>query len=360
MRYCQRVIIIEVLGVVMGVEIVYLILGLGAAFYMAWNLGANDAANPTDTAVGAGAIKLKHAILLFAIFAAIGAITQGYMVMKTIGKGLVEPLDPLGALVASVAAGLWVTIATWKGMPVSTTHSTIGAVLGVGLAYMMFHEAVKLKWHILLAVILSWITSPLSAIMLSLIFYTLFKHLAYVLLNKGVNIDKFFRALLIYNLAFSAYSFGVNDVGNATGVYVTVVSKIFGTPDMTTMLYLSLLGSLGIALGAFTWGYRVISTVGFKITRLDYLTASSAELSNALVVWCFSTIPKFLIGYGMPISTTHASVSSVIGVGIAKSRSLKGVDWKVVGYIVISWILTVPIAASISFIIYIILSHLLF
>ncbi|RLG82162.1 MAG: inorganic phosphate transporter, partial [Thermoprotei archaeon] len=119
----------------MSTETLYVVLGLFAALYIAWNLGANDAANPTNAAVGSGAIKLRDAILLFSLFAAIGAIVQGYMVMKTIGKGVVRDIDAMGALVASIAAGLWITLATWKGIPVSTTHSTVGAVLGIGFAY---------------------------------------------------------------------------------------------------------------------------------------------------------------------------------------------------------------------------------
>ena len=342
----------------MGGEVL-IALGLCVAMYMAWNLGANDAANPTDTAVGAGAISIKKAVILFSLFAGIGAVAQGYMVMKTIGKGVVSDLDPLGALIASLTACLWVTLSTWKGMPVSTTHSTVGSVLGIGLAYFFLSRSAHIKWSVVVGVILSWITSPLIAITLSVLFYFALYRLASTLLSHGFNVDKFFRYFLLFNLAFSAYSFGVNDVGNATGVYVAVVSKTFGMPDMTTMLYLAILGSIGIALGALTWGYRVISTVGFKITRLDYISASAAELANALVVWCFSTIPKIVIGYGMPISTTHASVSSVIGVGIAKEKSLKGVNWRIVGYIILSWILTVPVTAGISFTLYIILSKII-
>ena len=342
----------------MGGE-VFIALGLCVAMYMAWNLGANDAANPTDTAVGAGAISIKKAVLLFSLFAGIGAVAQGYMVMKTIGKGVVADLDPLGALIASLTACLWVTLSTWRGMPVSTTHSTVGSVLGIGLAYFFLNRSSYIKWSVVVSVILSWIASPLTAIALSVLFYFALYRLASTLLGHGRNVDKFFRYFLLFNLVFSAYSFGVNDVGNATGVYVAVVSKTFGMPDTTTMLYLAILGSIGIALGALTWGYRVISTIGFKITRLNYISASAAELANALVVWCFSTIPKIIMGYGMPISTTHASVSSVIGVGIAKEKSLKGVNWRIVGYIILSWILTVPVTAGISFTLYIILSKII-
>ncbi len=332
---------------------IFVVLGLIAAMYIAWNLGANDAANPTNFAVGSGAISLRNAIIMFSLFAAIGAILQGYMVMKTIGKGVVRDIEPIGALAASIAAGLWVTLATWKGLPVSTTHSTVGSVLGIGLAYILLESRpTPINWGIVATVVLSWVTSPLSTIALSVLLYSVFSRLEKILVSKIKEYYKIFKYMLLFNLAFSAYAFGANDVGNATGVYVSVISKLYGIPDRTTMLYLAALGSVGIALGAFTWGYRVIRTVGFNITRLDYVMATAAGLSNALVVWLFSTIPKIYLGYGMPISTTHASVSSVIGVGIARSRSLKSLNIRTVSLIIASWILTVPIAASLSFAIY--------
>ena len=338
--------------------VLYTTMGLVLAFYIAWNLGANDAANPTDTAVGAGAVSLRNAILLFSVFAFLGAVLQGYMVIKTIGKGVVKNVSPLGALVASLSAGLWITLATHKGMPVSTTHSTVGAVLGIGLASELLGHEAKIDLSVVYKVVLSWITSPMLAIMLAVAFYVLLARLASWMKQTGRNVDRFFKYFLLFNLAFSAYAFGTNDVGNATGVYVSAVSSITGMPDRTTMFYLALLGAAGIMLGAFTWGKKVISTVGFKITRLDYVSGAAAELSNALVVWLFSTIPKMLFGYGMPISTTHASVSSIIGVGLAKSRSLKGVDWKTVGLIAASWILTLPVAMGISATLYILLVHI--
>ena len=313
--------------------------GLAVAMYVAWNLGANDAANPTDTAVGAGAVTLRQAVLIFAVFAALGAVLEGYQVIKTIGKGVVKGLDPVMALSAGVAAGLWITLATWKGLPVSTTHSAVGATLGVGLAAQLLGHGARVDFDVVAKVIASWVTSPLAAIALSIALYTAFHRLYGWASGRGLPVDKLFRWLLVANLAFSAYSFGVNDVANATGVYVTAVSQVTGMPDMATMRLLAALGSLGIAAGALTWGYRVIRTVGFGITRLDYVSAVAAELSNALVVWGFSKIPYMLFGYGMPISTTHASVSSVIGVGIAKYRSLRGVNWRVVALIVAGWLL---------------------
>ncbi len=186
----------------MASETVYIALGLGAAFYIAWNLGANDAANPTESAVGCGAVKLRDAVLLFAVFAAIGALLQGYMVMKTIGKGVVTDIDPRGALVASIAAGMWITIATWKGMPVSTTHSTVGAVLGIGLAYSLLEEThSQINWNVVLMVVLSWITSPLSAIILSIALYSLFNKLKKTLDKKTKSTNMIFK----YTKAVSNY-----------------------------------------------------------------------------------------------------------------------------------------------------------
>ncbi|NOZ30710.1 MAG: inorganic phosphate transporter [Crenarchaeota archaeon] len=328
---------------------ILVILGLMAAFYMAWNLGANDAANPTDTAVGSGAVSLKKAILLFSVFAVLGAVLQGYRVIKTIGKGVVKDLDPAMALSASLAAGLWVTLATRKGLPVSTTHSTVGAVLGVGFARGLMGGEAKIDWNVVLKVVASWITSPLGAILLAFILYYAFATLYRALNGRGWSVDRIFQAILIFNLAFSAYAFGANDVGNATGVYVGVVSSTLGVPDDKTLQLLAVLGGLGIMAGAFTWGYRVIMTVGFKITKLDYVSGAAAELANASVVYLYTL-------WGMPVSTTHASVSSVIGVGIAKGKGLSGIDKWTVLMIIAGWLATVPVAAGIAASIYTLIS----
>ncbi len=322
-------------------------LGLAAAFYMAWNLGANDAANPTDTAVGSGALSLRAAIALFAVFAVLGAALEGYRVIKTIGKGVVKGLDPAMALSASLAAGLWVTMATRKGLPVSTTHSTVGAVLGVGLARELAGGGARVDWGVVAKVVASWVTSPLGAILLAFLLYKAFA-LVYSRLAAGGRADPFFRALLVFNLAFSAYAFGANDVGNATGVYVGVVGPVLGVPDEQTLQLLALLGGAGIALGAFTWGYRVIMTVGYKITRLDYVSGAAAELANASIVYLFTRL-------GMPVSTTHASVSSVIGVGLAKAGA-RGVDKGTVLLIIAGWLATLPVAAALAAAIYTLVS----
>ncbi|MEB3757536.1 MAG: inorganic phosphate transporter [Desulfurococcales archaeon] len=316
-------------------------IGLILAFYMAFNLGGNDAANPTNMVVGSGALSLKKTVIIFTIFAFLGAYLQGYHVIKTLGKGVVKDIDPIMAISASLGAGLWVTIATRKGLPVSTTHSTVGAIVGVGLIHgYLLGVSPRIDWSVVGKVVLSWITSPLGAMILASVLYVFFLWTSRFL-SKHYDAVKIFRVLLIATMAFSAYAYGANDVGNATGVYVTVVSSVFGVPDQKTMHLLAVLGGFGIMAGALLWGYRVIMTIGFKITRLDYVSGTAAELANASIVYVFSLM-------GMPISTTHASVSSVIGVGIAKEKGFKGIDWKMVGIIIAGWIFTLPIAAGLA------------
>ncbi|MCD6301367.1 MAG: inorganic phosphate transporter [Staphylothermus sp.] len=338
-----------------------LTIGYLTAIFMAWNIGANDASNPTNTAVGAGALTIKQALILFSVFAGVGALLQGWMVMKTFGKGVVPDIDIIGALSAAAAAGTWVIIASWKGIPVSTSQSMAGGVLGVGLAYVYLGRMGinEIRWNVVYKILLSWVTSPFLSLLLAITLFNIFIIAFSRLEKKGYNVNHILKILIITSLVFSAYSFGANDVGNATGVYYAVTSKYLGLPDINTRIFLALLGSIGIALGGFTFGKRVIVTVGYRITRLDLVTGAAAGYANALTVWLFTTIPYQLFGYGMPISTTHASVTAVIGVGIAKSKSLSSINWQIVLVILASWLFTLPITIGLGFIYYMLINGFL-
>lgn len=327
-------------------SLTYLFLGAGLAlsFFMAWTLGANDAASPTDCAVGAGVISLKRALILFAIFSAIGALTQGFMVITTIGKGLVPSIDLLGAMTVVLAACIWVTFCTWKGLEISNTHSVVGGIIGYGL---IAHGAIQ--GELLLRIVAAWVTSPLLSATLAMLIYLALRKV----LRRSINENRVQRAisfLLISSLCFSAYSFGANDVGNATGVYVTVAQRIGNMPDYTTMVLLAAFGSLGIAVGGLTWGSKVVATVAYRIVRLDPLSGLSAEMANAFVIFLFVTIPYAVFGYGLPVSTSISSVGSIIGVGLVKDRS--GVSKGTIARLVATWIATPFSTAILSIAIY--------
>jgi PiT family inorganic phosphate transporter len=328
---------------------ILLAIGLSLSFLLSISMGANDAATPTDCAVGSGVVSIRRAIILFAIFTFIGAVTQGFMVMKTIGKGVVSEIDILGAVAISIATSIWVLYCSYKGLDVSVTHTTIGSVIGYGLAA---YGLSGVNYDVLWNVVISWITSPLSAIALS---YILYKLTAKILTGKPwtYRLEQATSAILIISLCFSAYSFGANDVGNATGAYVTVAMKVGRMPDYHTMLLLSMMGAIGITIGGFVWGKNVIETVAFRITRIDVIMGAIAELSNSLVVYLFTTIPYMIFGYGMPISTSIASNSSIIGVGLAKDY--RAVNYRTVTKLVAGWISTIPVAAILSATVYTVL-----
>ncbi len=389
------------------IELLIYGVGIALSFYMAWCLGANDASNPTECAVGSGVISMKKAVILFAIFAAVGGILLGPFVMKTVDRGIIprELLSfekvAVGSFTAVISAGIWITFSTWKGMPISTTHSVIGGILGFGL----IASYDLINWNNFYIVLISLVTSPVLSLLLAIgLFFSLrayFKkargersNLVMVyslvfLLSFGSSISIFMKILkwdnlptilgsllsgiiistltallfkkrygnfestqslsylLIIALCFSAFSFGANDMANATAVFVTPTEKLTGVPTLTTMILLALLGSVGIALGALTWGYKVIMVSAYQVTRLDPLSGAAAEYSNALTVFLFTVIPTFLIGFGMPISTTHSSIGSIIGVGLAM-RGLTGINRVTTGKILAFWILTIPAVALIS------------
>lgn len=331
----------------MDVQSILLIVGLILAFVMAMNLGGNDAANPTSAVIGAGLLSLKKALLFFAIFTTFGAALQGHMVMKTIGRGIVPSIDVVGAFAIILAANIWIFIATMRGMAISTTHSIISAVIGYGL---IKYTLSGMNIGVVETIALSWLTSPLCSLALAFILYRSISSLIKRYEGKPELLGSIFRVLLIGSLCFSAYSFGANDVANATGVYVTIAMNIGHMPDSTAMLMLALYSSIGIVVGGVVFGPKVIKTLAFRITKLDLISGLSASLANALVVYLFTTIPYLLLGYGLPISTSYAAVGAILGAGLAKSVSSvsRGVTAKLVFY----WMLTVPINILMAIVIY--------
>ncbi|MDD1775833.1 MAG: inorganic phosphate transporter [Candidatus Methanomethylicus sp.] len=331
----------------MSIDIILLIIGLVLAFIMAVNIGGNDAANPTSPTVGSGALSLKKTLAIFAIFTVAGATLQGYMVMKTIGSGIVENIDIIGAIAIVLAASIWIFFSSLRGMAISTGHSIISAVIGYGILKFTFSG---LNFSILVSIVLSWITSPLCALFFGYAFFKIIEVFILKKQNGNKKIEKGLKIALIISLCFAAYSFGANDVSHATGVYIKITGIEGAIPNMSTMFFLALYGAIGIVIGGITIGRRVIETLAFKVTRLDIPTALAASLSNAFVVFAFATIPYLIWGYGLPISSSYAAVGAIIGASSARSK--KSVNIKVSATLVLYWITTVPICAALGGVIY--------
>ncbi|RQD60663.1 MAG: anion permease [Desulfonatronovibrio sp. MSAO_Bac4] len=397
----------------------FLYLSMAAGFFMAFSLGANDVANSMASAVGARAITVRQAVIIAGTLTFIGAVFLGSHVTATITRGIINPeqiADPrimiLGMFSALMAASIWVLIASLTALPVSSTHSIVGSILGFGV---VAGGPSVVNWWILSGVVLSWIISPLFAGAIS---YLIFSHirkfiffkkhflqqariwaprwigltaliLGYSFIYKTpvgkdleltrtmaflvtfliaicawyggkliVNritqekeesveeVESIFRRLQIMTSSYVALSHGANDVANAIGPVAAIYiiarhHELVQTAEIP--IFMLILGGLGLSAGIALLGKKVIATVGNKITTLTNTRGFAVDFSAATTVLVASNM-------GMPVSTTHACVGGVTGVGLA--RGFSAVNFKVLFRIVGFWILTVPIAAFTSIIIF--------
>ena len=391
------------------------------ALYMAWAIGANDVANAMGTSVGSGALTVWGAILVAAIFEFAGAFFAGGHVTDTVRKGMLDisliGRDQLiyGMLGSLAAAGTLLVGATRFGLPVSTTHSIVGAIVGFGVVS-IGPEVVN--WGKIGQIVLSWLTSPLLAgviafgifqftrakvldtkdpvaqirklgpVFFFLVFFiiglvTLFKGLKPLKLDLNLTqaligstllgfigsglgiffirrvqlgqedpkdrfsrVEKIFVVLQILTACAIAFAHGSNDVANAIGPLAAISSAISGADlggKASVSPWMLAIGGIGIVFGLATWGYRVMETVGKRITELTPSRGFAAQLAAATTIVVASRM-------GIPISTTHTLVGAVLGVGLA--RGISALDLRVVGKIIASWVATLPIAAGLSMFFY--------
>ena len=391
--------------------------------YSAINIGANDVANSMATSVASGALTIKRAVVVAGVCNILGAVLVGSHVANTIRKGLIDPLQfsdrqnlfLFGMLAAVLGSALWVNIATYFKLPVSTTHSIIGGVVGFGLVSV---GIAGINWKVVLFVILSWIISPIFGGIIAFTIFSIIKKfilsskepiaqtrkigpfftgmvgfiLSLAVTFKGLKhlhldlpiieallislcvgaggfllgsfllrrykerdtdpyyqVEKMANPLQVLSAGFQAFSHGANDVANAIGpvaAVVTVIQTQKVEMQVAIPLWLLLLGGVGLAFGVYTWGYRVMETVGKKITSITPTRGFSAEFGTATTVLLCSRL-------GMPVSTTHVAVGNIIGVGLA--RGISAINLDVIKKIFSAWIISLPAAGFFSVAIYLIL-----
>jgi PiT family inorganic phosphate transporter len=324
----------------------YLIIaGVAVGIYLASNIGANDIGNSMGTAVGSGVVKMRQALIVGAIFMFVGAVFLSGNVIKTISGGIVDAsfITPVGAVIATLSAGLWVSLSILRRTPVSGSHSMVGAIFGYGVVYA---GLAHINWNSLLVIGLSWLASPLLGLFVGFIaYYSLRVSLIEKVTNMAVRgrLEKIFSYLQIGSSCFAALGVGAIDIAAATGIMIAVVGGSASTD-------IRVLGAFGIVSGILVAGNRITGTVGKRITNLVPTRGFSAQIAAASVIMLFTFL-------GMPISPTQTLVGSVIGVGLA--RKTRDVGGDVVKQIVSSWALTFPICAIISGTIYFIVSSFL-
>jgi PiT family inorganic phosphate transporter len=405
------------------------------AFYVAWNLGANDVANAMGTSVGSKAVTLRQALVIAGILEFTGAVLFGHEVSATLATEVINPelfaampqLLMLGMVSVLVACGLWLQIATSRGWPVSSSHAVVGAIAGFSW---VAAGVGAVDWSNIRVISLAWVVTPVVSGIIAAGFYSLVKYsilerpnpivqlrewipwLSAILLSVfGVIVlptlfdQPLFQALpvpahdlplatgavaavaltmiswrklasfttlanpqdaaisnspfanpverllgqfQVLSACFVAFAHGSNDVGNAIAP-LAAIAYILRTGSVplsgfSIPLWILILGGGGIVFGLAIWGKNVIATIGENIIPLQPSSGFCAELATATTILLASR-------FGIPVSTSHALVGAVVGIGLIQ-------DWKSVRFqtlqgIALAWIITLPIAAGLGAIIFV-------
>jgi PiT family inorganic phosphate transporter len=400
------------------------------AFYMAWNLGANDVANAMGTSVGSKAITLKQAIIMAGVLEFIGAVLFGQEVTSTLGTKIANPVlfvtTPqtlvMGMISVLLSGGIWLQVATSRGLPVSSSHAIVGAIAGFSWVSLGI-EAID--WSSIGLITMGWILTPIISGAISAGLYGLIRHWIFnqlhplsqlqewipwlstlllsvfgiivlptitqplsqfLLIERKLNIPPHDISLFITGIAaialtliswrqlansqidnqiqslfakfqvisacFVAFAHGSNDVGNAIAplaviYYINQQGKI-PSHQLTIPLWILLLGAVGIVAGLAVWGKKVITTIGENIISLEPSSGFCAELATAMTILLASRL-------GLPVSTSHALVGGVVGIGLV--QNLQAIKLSTIQNIAATWLITVPISAALSAMIFTIINR---
>ncbi|WP_319422605.1 inorganic phosphate transporter [Pleurocapsa sp. FMAR1] len=408
----------------MSINILALVLISLLAAYVAWNLGANDVANSMGTSVGSKAITLNQAVIIAGILEFTGAVIFGKQVSATLATKVANPslfIDTpqtflVGMIAVLLSCGIWLQVATSKGLPVASSHAVVGAIAGFSWIA-IGKEAIA--WGNIGLICLGWIVTPIiSAIvaagLYSLLRYWLFERqdtlkqlrewipwlsaalisifgiivlptvvqlpvFNYLVLPKqtislgigliattGITLyswnrldeyqkqwfetsvlEKIMGKFQVLSACFVAFAHGSNDVGNAIAPLAAIV-YIFHTNEvpinsLEIPIWILVLGGLGIVAGLAVQGKNVIATVGENIITLVPSTGFCAEIATATTILLASRI-------GLPVSTSHALVGSVIGIGLISTN--QEVRWSTIKSVVLAWVITLPVAAVLGAVIF--------
>lgn len=407
------------------------VIASGFGIFMAFNIGGNDVANSFGTSVGAKTLTVKQALVIAAIFEISGAMLAGGEVTKTIRKGIVNfgsiDLDPMLfvfiMMSALLSAGTWLLFASKKGLPVSTTHSIVGGIVGSSLALgsVIANPDISsmdmINWPKIGTIAVSWVLSPLLGGILSYMIYwylkkfildfnknhhsfkALKKHvpivsafavtiisgmllfkglkklhfdlstfdisliialagvlgyvLAFVLVKSFVKGDvhketvRIFSVLQVFTASSFAFSHGANDIANAVGPFAAVIDVLStGEINAQAPVPTIVMFTFGVSLIVGLWfiGKEVIATVGTRLAEIFPVTGFAAELGATAVILAATKL-------GIPVSSTHILIGAVLGIGVLN----RDANWSMMKPIAMAWVITLPAAALMSAIIFMML-----
>jgi PiT family inorganic phosphate transporter len=300
--------------------------------------GFNDAANAIGASVGSRAISPRNAVILAGCSNFIGAAT-GLEVAKTIGKGILVPeaISYLTVIAALGAVIIWGGAASYLGLPVSVTHSLITGLAAAGAATVGIDA---IQWNVMGRVLSSVAAAPvlgfIGGFAVMIILFWIFRR------SAPARMRVIFSRLQWFTAAFLAYSHGKNDGQMPIGVITMALVIYTGQAALWDNIPFWVIGlsALAISSGMTFGGWRVIKTMGFKVTDMQPVHGFAANLSAAGVI-------ELASHFGIPVSTTHVASAAIMGIGT--TRRFSAVRWGVAGNIVVAWILTFPICAVLGY-----------
>lgn len=316
--------------------IVIIVLGL---IYNFLN-GANDRANAIATVTATKALSPTRALILASVLNFAGALVST-KVAKTIGKGIVPPenMSLLLILAGIFGATIWVFLCTRTGIPISVSHSLVGGILGAGLAA---GGVGIINWQILNnKVFLAILLGPAAGLIAGAFVFSLVMWILYLFFKKfsTKKIESIFQKLQILSASFMAWTHGLNDTQNAMGVITAALltGGVIGT--FAVPLWVKLISGIVMGLGTFFMGWRVMKTMGWRLTKLEPQHGFAAETGASVVVGLHSLV-------GMPVSTTHVIGSSIMGGTLL--QNWRRIRQLVARRMIIAWIITIPCAAGMA------------
>ena len=292
--------------------------------------GFNDSANSVATVIGTRVLKPLQAVTLSAAANFVGPFVFGVAVATTIAKGIVSPDDITVYMIVGGLAGAigWSTLCTYFGLPISNSHSLVGGIMGAGIAGLGFE---KLVYGGLTKIFAGIVIAPVGGIIFGLLLtgliITIFAN------SRPAKVNKTFGRLQIISSAWFALTHGANDGQKTMGIIVLILFSAGLIPELDMPLWVIFAAATAMSLGTFFGGYKVIKTLGVKITRLKPYQGFAAETGGGLMLAIFATL-------GIPASTTHAITGSIMGAGAARRK--RAVRWNVGKQIVFAWIITIP------------------
>lgn len=319
----------------MSTMLLAVIILVAVALIFDFTNGFHDAANSIATVVATGTLTPTQAVCMAAFFNFVAMWVFELKIAATIGKGIVDPsIVDLYVLFGCLSGAIvWNMITWWFGLPTSSSHAIIGGLVGAVIAKAGFgplidEGIIKVAAFILIAPILGFI--------LGAGLFTILK----VSILESQRSEKWFRWLQVVSASLYSLGHGTNDAQKTAGViFLILVAGGYLTKNDVIPFWVVLSSFAVMGLGTLAGGWRIVKTLGYKLTALNPRSGFAAEMGGSMMLFGASSM-------GVPVSTTHTITGSILGVGSAQKEP--DVAWKVAGRILIAWLITIPAAALLS------------